>query len=253
MATDYREIAELYDFEYPDVDYLGPDVDFFLSRIDARRIVEIGCGTGRATRPIAAAGREVVGFDIDPVLLDIARQKAGGPTYVEADATDEGWPDAVGTGFDAACCFFNTFLAFAEPEEQESCLRGCHAALKPGGVLWLDVFHPNLDLITGAVGGVDELEPGLFATPDGRSILRTTSLYADVSRQIQHVTFNYTWLTGDERHEHSRAFDMAWIMPREMERLLRLCGFELVQMFGDHDGGELDDDSERQIVLARRV
>ncbi|MEM1013865.1 MAG: hypothetical protein AAGI46_16795, partial [Planctomycetota bacterium] len=136
---------------------------------------------------------------------------------------------------------------------QEHCLRGCHELLAPDGLLWLDVFHPNLDLITNAVGGATELEPVLFSLPDGRGVMRTTSLYADITRQTQHVTFHYAWHNNGRRHEQTRSFDMTWIMPREMERLLRLCGFQLVDTFGDHDGSDLDDDSERQIVLARRI
>ena len=44
---------------------------------------------------------------------------------------------------------------------------------------------------------------------------------------------------------------MTWITPREMERLLRLCGFRVERVWGDYDGSDLDDDSPRQIVLAR--
>jgi SAM-dependent methyltransferase len=259
MTGDYREIADFYDFEYPDVDYLGPDVDFFLEHIpgghgDPYDVLELGCGTGRATRAMAEAGHRVTGVDVDSDLLAIARAKQGGPRYVEADLSLAGWngrlPDAK---WDAACCFFNTFLALARPEAQEACLEGCHRLLQPDGLLWLDVFHPNLDLVTGAVGGVDELEPSLFTTSDGRSVMRTTSLYADVTRQIQHVTFNYDWFEDGERQQHSRGFEMAWIMPREMERLLRLCGFQIMKTFGDYDGSPISDDSERQIVLARRL
>ena len=251
--TDYREIAEFYDHEYADLDYLGPDVDFFLDHCPGERVIEIGCGTGRATVELAEAGREVVGLDIDPTLLAIAKGKGGTATYVEADAADESWPQRSGGGFDVACCFFNTFLALAEAEEQEACLRACHASLKPGGKLWLDLFNPNLDLIVQSVGGADELEPDLFVLPDGRSVLRTTSLYADLVRQVSSVTFSYVWYSDGDRQERHRTFDMAWIMPRELDRLLRMTGFEIDRVWGDHDGSDFDEDSERQIVLATRI
>jgi hypothetical protein len=153
--------------------------------------------------------------------------------------------------FDVVCCLFNTFLAVAKADAQEHCLRGVRDLLGPDGFLWLDVFHPNLDLVQQAVGGVDELEPDLFHLPDGRSILRTTSLYADLTRQVQHVTFTYAWFDEQgERQEQHRSFDMAWIMPREMDRLLRLCGFRVTDTFGGYDGSAVDDDSERQIIRA---
>lgn len=255
MADEYRAISEFYDAEYADLDILGPDVAFFLEEVGDRplNVVEIGCGTGRATRPILEAGHRAVGFDIDPHMLAIARSHDGGGKYVEADAGKVDWPEATGTGFDACCCFFNTFLALADAGAQEACLRGAHAALKPGGLLWLDLFNPNLELIVGSVGGADELEPDLFHLPDGRTVLRTTSLYADLTRQVQHCTFHYQWFEQGERQEAHRSFDMAWITPRELDRLLRLCGFEIEETWGDYDGNPVTDEAERQIVKARRI
>ena len=256
-GSDYREIVEFFDHEYVGLDLLGPDVEFFLEHMpggpsDPYDVLELGCGTGRATRQIAAEGHRVWGVDVDPKLLAIAESHRD-TRYTEADLSVAGWDDALpnGANFDAICCFFNTFLAMSTPEAQEHCLLGARRRLDPGGFLWLDIFHPNLDLIVGSVGGADELEPDLFHLPDGRTILRTTSLYASVTQQVQHVTFHYAWFDADgEPRETDRSFDLAWIMPREMERLLRLCGFRVVETFGDHDGGPLVDESERQIIKA---
>lgn len=255
-ASDYREIVEFYDAENAGVDFLGPDVEFFLAAIgdEPRRVVELGCGTGRATREIAAAGHETLGVDVDDRMLEIARSRGGDARYAVIDLGVGGWADDVGVGaFDAACCFFNTFFALSRPEQQEACLREAHRCLAPGGVLWLDVFNPNLGLIAESVGGVEDLEPNLFRLPDGRAILSTTDVRADVARQVQHVTFRYAWYEGDEKRELSREFELAWIAPREFERLLRLCGFRVEQTWGDHDGGPLDDEAERQIIKAVRV
>ncbi|MEM1013913.1 MAG: class I SAM-dependent methyltransferase, partial [Planctomycetota bacterium] len=163
MASDYREIAGFYDHEYPDVDYLGPDVACFLDHVPGERVLELGCGTGRAAVAMAAAGRQVTGLDVDQNVLDIANAKGGDARYVRADFSEPDWQSVVDGPFDAVCCFFNTFLALADAEAQEHCLRGCHELLAPDGLLWLDVFHPNLDLITNAVGGATELEPVLFS------------------------------------------------------------------------------------------
>ncbi len=256
--SDYREIAEFYDAENAAVEFLGLDVEFFLAALgdEPRRVIELGCGTGRATREIAAAGHAVTGLDIDPLMLDLARSRGDGDvTYAQADLGVPGWSDGLGEGrYDAACCFFNTFYALARPEQQEACLRDVHRVLAPGGELWLDVFNPNLDLIAGSVDGETDLEPHLFRTDDGRSVMSTTSVRADIVRQVQHVTFHYVWFDRDgQRRERERTFELAWVTPRELERLLRLCGFRVEQIWGDYDGGPLYDDSERQIVQAVRT
>jgi SAM-dependent methyltransferase len=260
---DYRPISEFYDAEYADQAILKQDVGFFLAQAgdEALDVLEIGCGTGRAAVPIACQGHRVVGFDVDEAMLDIAAERGREAQLDErrlrllaADATDPQWPKRLGSGrFDVCCCFFNTFLAFGSPESQEICLSAARSVLKPGGRLWLDVFNPNLELIAGSIGGADELEPTLFALPDGRSVMRLTKLKASTVRQVTQVTFDYEWFERGRRRRRSRRFEMAWIMPRELERLLRICSFRIEQVWGDYDGSALKDGSPRQIVSAVRA
>ena len=258
-TSEYRAIPAFYDAEYAEQEMLRQDYGFFLKHVEGEDVLEIGCGTGRAAVELAAAGRRVVGFDVDAKMLKLAAAKrdAAGLSaeqlaLIKADATGDKWPAKLPKGrlYDAACCFFNTFLAFARPADQEACLRGTHQILKPGGRLFLDVFNPDLAMIAASIGGADDLEPTLFTLPDGRSVLRTTSLYADLTRQVQHVGFAYEWFEKGRKKRADRSFDMTWITPRELERLLRLCGFRVEQVWGDYDGSDLDDDSPRQIVLA---
>ena len=259
----YRPISEFYDAEYADQALLRQDLGFFLAHLSRQKldILEIGCGTGRAAVPIACGGHRVVGFDIDDGMLRIAqaRRKEAGLDQsrlmlVRADATSPRWPGKLGRRkFDVCCCFFNTFLAFAKPQGQEACLTAVRSVLKPRGRLWIDIFNPDLELIAGSIGGAHELEPTLFSLPDGRSVMRLTRLQASPVRQVTLVTFDYQWFERGRRKRRSRRFEMAWIMPREMDRLLRLCGFQIKNAWGDYDGGPLKDGSPRQIICAARI
>ena len=261
--ANYRPISEFYDAEYADQPMLRHDVGFFVAHLGNRRrdVLEIGCGSGRAAVPIACAGHRVVGFDIDTQMLRIAgaRRKEAGLdesrlALFRADATNPRWPAKLRRRkFDLCCCFFNTFLAFGDPKGQEACLRAARSVLKPRGRLWIDVFNPNLQLIAGSIGGAHELEPTLFSLPDGRSVLRLTRLRGKPVRQVTEVTFEYQWFERGRRKRRSRRFEMAWIMPREMERLLRLCGFTIEKSWGDYDGGAVRDGCPRQIILAAGV
>ena len=74
MSSDYDRWADVYDTVYT---YLRDDIPFY---VDAAKryggpVLELGCGTGRVTVPIAEAGVEIVGLDISQAMLDVARSK----------------------------------------------------------------------------------------------------------------------------------------------------------------------------------
>ena len=97
MSTD--DLARLYDLDLAE----DPgDVDLYLA-LAARaggKVIELGCGTGRITVPLAAAGHDVTGVDIDPTMLARARARAeaakpgGRLTWIDADLVGLRLPDA---------------------------------------------------------------------------------------------------------------------------------------------------------------
>ncbi len=75
---------------------------------DAESVVDIACGTGVLTRLARArtTGR-VVGVDINPAMLAVARRYGRDVEYVEGDATDLDFEDA---SFDVAVCQFGVMF-----------------------------------------------------------------------------------------------------------------------------------------------
>lgn len=68
----------------------------------SRSILDIGCGTGIATRQLAARGFQMFGTDIDEDMIEEARRVGQAGTYQVADASRLDFPDA---GFDGATAF----------------------------------------------------------------------------------------------------------------------------------------------------
>jgi SAM-dependent methyltransferase len=93
-STLFDREAERYDRyrpTYPDAaidEVLGPDAE-------GLRILDVGCGTGIASRPMAARGATVLGVEVAPRMAEIAR---GHGIDVELGAFEE-W-DAAGRTFD---------------------------------------------------------------------------------------------------------------------------------------------------------
>ncbi|MDG2292587.1 MAG: class I SAM-dependent methyltransferase [Phycisphaerales bacterium] len=103
-----------------------------------RRVLDLGCGTGRALIPLAKAGHDVVGFDRNAAALEICRADLGGATarLCDVDFTSP-WPDCGGP-FDAVICLGNTLMLVPDLDAAAALLRQCAHALVDGGMLVID-------------------------------------------------------------------------------------------------------------------
>jgi SAM-dependent methyltransferase len=109
----------------------GRLVDAMLDR--ESRVLDAGCGPGRVGGWLAGVGHEVVGVDLDPVLIQAARHDHPGPHWIVGDLAVLDLP-AVGISeaFDAIVCAGNV-MAFLEPSTRVEVLRRFAAHLHPAG------------------------------------------------------------------------------------------------------------------------
>jgi SAM-dependent methyltransferase len=260
-STTYSAIAEYYDAEYAASPILQLDVPFFLGHLPSRkslRVLEIACGTCRAAIPIAQAGHRVVGIDIAADMLERARQKRDAvglrPRQLELIRQDALTLNLPGRRFDWAAIFFNTFLNFTTLSQQDRLLERVRSHLAPKrGKLWIDVFQPNLELLSKPESKGHDAT--IFHVPAlNRTVQRSADIVRDPSRQVQRVTFNYQWFDdfGQDHHER-REFELTFIFPRELQLLLERHGFDVEAIYGDYDGSRLNADSPRMIALAHRA
>src|SRR5690606_37852341 len=150
-------VAEAYDAEIARLDaVVREDVPFYvgLAREAAaagQTVLELGCGTGRVTIPIAEAGATVVGLDNAPAMLEVARRKAGdaaNPRWVLGDMADFRLEERFGL----VIIPFRSFLLLLTVEEQKRCLACIREHLQPGGRLALNVFNPSILYIADWLG-----------------------------------------------------------------------------------------------------
>jgi SAM-dependent methyltransferase len=115
LRTTFEEVPELYDRARPVYPpQIFDDLVALAGLSEDGRIVEIGCGTGQATLPLAERGFEIVCVELGAGLAAIARQKLGPFPKVEiVNALFETWEPSVG-GFDAVVAF--TAFHWIDPE-----------------------------------------------------------------------------------------------------------------------------------------
>ncbi|ELP67022.1 class I SAM-dependent methyltransferase [Streptomyces turgidiscabies] len=135
----HPRLAAIYDPLDPD----RGDLDAYVAvavEFGARRVLDLGCGTGVFALLLARRGIEVVGVDPALASLDVARAKAGAERvrWVHGDAT--GLPDLQ---VDLVTMTANAAQEITDPLSWQRTLRGVHAALRPGGHLVFESRDPS--------------------------------------------------------------------------------------------------------------
>ncbi|MGQ4480438.1 class I SAM-dependent methyltransferase [Streptomyces sp. SAS_276] len=141
MADDcfaHPRLAAIYDPLDPD----RGDLDAYLQmagEFEARRVLDIGCGTGVFALLLAARGTEVVGVDPARASIEVARAKPGSERvrWICGDATD-----LPALQVDLVAMTANVAQAIADPQTWQKTLQGAREALRPGGHLVFETRNP---------------------------------------------------------------------------------------------------------------
>jgi SAM-dependent methyltransferase len=97
------------------------------------RILDAGCGPGRVGAFLQAAGHQVVGVDVDPVLIAAAEDDHPGPTWLVGDLAELDLPArGIPAGFDAIVCAGNV-MTFLAPTTRREVLRRLRAHVAASG------------------------------------------------------------------------------------------------------------------------
>lgn len=136
----YQELSWYYDEVFT---VTADEMSFVKDRLKGRRkILDLGCGSGNKTELLAESGRLIVGLDLDPAMIELARSRhlAPGLEYRVGDLTDfaREFPPA---SFDALLCLGNTLPHLAEPGQLSRFMEQVSAALAPGGDLLIQILN----------------------------------------------------------------------------------------------------------------
>jgi SAM-dependent methyltransferase len=264
MSGSLWDDPELYELE--NADDPGFDLPFWqhlVERRAPRRMLELACGTGRLTLPLAAAGLaadpdfELVGLDHSEPFLARAREALAGqsPAVRAAVRLEEGdmRSFALEERFDLVVVAFNSLAYIHTREDQLACLRAARAHLAPGGAFAFDLLAPRLDYLAEALHPFPAMRVDADFTapaPGVERFVRSCVDRYDPSTQTLSSTLFYEIHRdggGSERHVR----DLTWHMyfPAELEGLLAAAGLEPLERRGGWDGEPLDAGARRYVFV----
>ncbi len=258
MSTQYDAFAATYDLEYGTT---RVDLDFYVALAQAAPppVLELACGTGRITIPIARAGIPVTGVDSSREMLARARAKLDTESPLPVELVEGDMRTFVlDERFGLAIIPARSFLHLLMPEDHVAALCNIHRHLMPGGRLALNVFVPNLRMIVehaeSSVGQALVYSHKFDDPETGHEVLVWRSLQHETYRQRIHAHFVYEWVdeVGATVARRQRHYTLCYIFRNEMEHLLARCGFEVEALYGDFEGAPLGPESTEMVWVARR-
>jgi SAM-dependent methyltransferase len=247
--------ARLYDL---DLSEDPGDVDLYLALANraGSPIVELAVGTGRVALPLALAGHDVVGIDLDQAMLDRAGRALDAqrpPGRVELVAGDLLAPrrDDVGR-YRLAILALNSLLLFAERGAQQRVVEVMARHVAPGGLVVIDAWQPQpADLVR--LDGRLSLE-WLRADPEtGHEVTKTASGWYDPAARVVTLTTIFEEAEpGGTPRRWIRTDRLRLAAADELVAWAESAGLVVEQLAGDYELGPFGLGSERAVLVASR-
>jgi SAM-dependent methyltransferase len=243
-----EQCPTLYDLPslYDEVVTPGPCESFYrkLACSTAGPILELACGTGRLTIPLALDGHDVVGLDASYAMIRAARAKAelkrAEAEFVQGDMRRFD----LGRRFSLVIVSCNSLAHLTANDDIVECLNRIVRHLAPGGLLAFDVVNPNIhDLArrNQAMGGNGVYQSAYSANSE--------LIAYDPVEQVQVLKWRFQKM-GREMPPLA-PMRLRSFFPQELPLRLALAGLDLVARYGDFTGGDFDGSSPNQICVAQ--
>ena len=249
----YDRWADIYDSVYS---YVRADIPFYVEEAVAvgGPVLELGCGTGRVTIPIAEAGVDIVGLDSSPAMLAVARSKiAGHPEWggslslVQGDMRDF----SMGQRFDLVIIPFRGFLALMTVEDQMRTLENIKRHLTPAGKLVFNVFVPDMAILVQEGDAPQHFRDVTDSRTGAHLVLWNQSSFDNFNQIIS--TRTIVEELDDEgvvSRRLYRDFQLRYVHRWEMHHLLQACGYRVLDLYGGFNRCPFDEFSAEMVWVS---
>ena len=247
----WDEYAPFYDWE--NAQTLGRrDVPFWRrAALKAKgRVLELGCGTGRVTKPLARAGVDIIGIDRSAPMLARAITRLPNhpitqfpPRLVRGDI--RALPFAA-RSFSMVLAPYGILQSLTRPRDLAATLASVARVVVPGGTFGIDLVpdvpkwreYANKVQLRGRSGGAD--------------LTLVESVRQDRRRGL--TTFEQRYVERRAGRTRHHCFELVFrtLSVPQMSRQLERAGFRVEAVLGDYSGHAWDERADVWIIIARR-
>ena len=245
----WDDYAPFYDWENAQT-LARRDVPFWqrLAAAQTGLVLELGCGTGRLTLPVARTGARIVGIDRSTPMLTRARQRLRrarvAARLLRGDIRQ--LPFRRRTRFDLVMAPYGMLQSLTTDRDLRLTLDAVGTVLRRGGLFAIDLV-PDLPRWAEYDRRVS------LAGRRGRGQVRLTeSVRQDRAKGLTIFDQEYEERRGGRRLSKHFSLTFRTISVPAMRRRLERAGFEIDAVLGDYDGGPFDARADVWIILARK-
>lgn len=256
MENLYQHTAKLYDSDNRDI--FSADIPFYLERAKklGGLVLELACGTGRITIPLAEAGIHIWGLDYSPSMLDVLNRKIQhlSPAAqqrihpVLGDMTNFSLPEK----FHLIIVPFRSFQSLETDEQASRCLSCVRSHLEDGGQFIINVFKPVKEIGDWWVSSEEQLD---FESelPSGEKVTRHSIRKSfDLEKRLLFTEFIYRLYKNDGRIEEYRdRIRLRYFYEDDIRERIDRAGFKIVEEYGWYDGTPLNEGREFIFVCCK--
>lgn len=228
----------------------GDQLDFYRRQV-ARYgdpVLELACGSGRLTIPLASEGTNITGLDISEEMLYLAKLKASSERvnirFLQGDMRSFDLGEKFKFIFVPAQSLSHLYTR----EDIESCFACVRRHLTDEGRFLIELFNSSVRMLARES---DHRYPvGQYIDPTtGSQVFVTEEINYDAASQINQIW----WFFRNEgsNKETVLSFKMRQFFPQEIDALLWYNDFLIEHKYGNFDEREFSRDASKQLIICR--
>jgi ubiquinone/menaquinone biosynthesis C-methylase UbiE len=209
-------------------------------------VLDLGCGTGRIALPLAEAGISVIGLDIAPAMVEVARRRALQQSaevqertrFMEGDMRDFDLDQR----FKLIIIPYTSFMHLLKPKDQRQSLKCIHRHLSDDGrLIFATKVLPEEALAKAQLpleGRIEQLVTDTHPENGNRLSLGCGMCY-NPETQLVDTLFRLEEIDGSGKTVNviERSLAQYHFRPKEIQALLKRCGYILETVYGDFERG----------------
>jgi len=209
-------------------------------------VLELACGSGRFTIPLAREGINITGMDISEEMLQLAKLKASREgvnlRVVQGDMRNFD----LGEKFKLIFIPAQSLSHLHTREEIEDCLLCVRQHLAYEGRLLIELFNSSVGMLARESGRRHPV--GQYNDPKGDSqVFVTEEVRYDSASQVNHIQ----WFFQNEgsNNEVMLSFEMRQFFPQEIDSLLWYNKFLIEHKYGNYYEEAFSSDARKQLII----